>query len=263
MNLDSSTYTVKQKSKTLTLVLVILFVIHNITSVFAQEQKAVQKSEQKPIVYLIPGQGADYRLFKNIEIDSTFDKQHINYITPDEDWDMNDFAHVLAQQIDTTRTFYLVGVSLGGMLATEMGSFLHPEKIILISSAKQRKELPGGYRFQKTIPFYKLVSGKLSKKGALFFQPIFEPDRKVDPETFDAMLKAKDPDFLKRTIAMIIEWNNTVYSDKIIHIHGDNDNTIPVRNIECDYLIKDGSHMMVLTRGEEISNLINKILLSS
>jgi len=177
---------------------------------------------------------------------------------------MNEYAHELAKQIDTTRTFYLVGVSLGGMLATEIGEFLHPKKIILISSAKNRKELPGGYRFQKTIPFYKLISGNLSKKGALFFQPIFEPDRNYDKETFISMLTDKDPDFLKRTIAMIIEWEKRegIY-DNIIHIHGESDNTIPIRNVEYDYMIKEGSHMMILTRGKEISILINKILLES
>ena len=96
-----------------------------------------------------------------------------------------------------------------------------------------------------------------------FFQPIFEPDRKLDAETFDAMLKAKDPDFLKRTIAMIIKWDRTTYSNKIIHIHGDNDHTIPIRNVKYDYLVKDGSHMMVLTKGEEISEILNQILLDT
>ena len=255
MNLVSPTYTKKHKSKVLAALILLLFVFNNFSLVLAQEQK--------PIVYLIPGQGADYRLFKNIKIDTTFDVQYINYVTPKKGCSMNDFARELSQQIDTTRTFYLIGVSLGGMLASEMGEFLHPEKIILISSAKQRKELPGGYRFQKTIPFYKLVSGKLSKKGALLLQPIFEPDSKTD-STFTTMLKAKDPDFMKRTIAMIIEWDKAVHeNNNIIHIHGEADNTIPVKNVKYDYLIKDGSHMMVLTRGEEISKLINKILLSS
>ena len=253
--LDSFNNIHQFKPKATKVLLVVIFMFSSFHQLVAQSPK--------PIVYLIPGQGADYRLFKNIDIDSSFEMQYVHYSTPEKEWDMNDFAHVLALQIDTTRTFYLVGVSLGGMLATEMGEFLNPEKIILISSAKERKELPGGYKFQKIIPFYKLISGKLSKKGALFFQPIFEPDRKVDPETFDAMLKAKDPDFLKRTIAMIIEWDKAVYSDKIVHIHGDNDNTIPVRNVNYDYLVKDGSHMMVLTRGEEISKLINKILLDT
>jgi len=251
MNFIKPTYRNRLISKSS--ILLLIFTLFSVSNIFAQERK--------PIVYLIPGQGADYRLFKNIEIDSTFDTQYIHYKTPEKGCSMNEFARELAKQIDTTRTFYLVGVSLGGMLATEMGDFLNPEKIILISSATSRKELPGSYRFQKTIPFYKLVSGKLSKKGALFLQPIFEPDRKSDPETFDAMLRAKDPDFLKRTIAMIIEWDKVIHKkDNIIHIHGDNDHTIPIRNVDYDYVVKGGSHMMVLTKGKEISLLLNKIL---
>ena len=254
--MDHNSITYKHYITTRTLVIVLLLLLFSVSKTIAQNPK--------PIVYLIPGQGADSRLFKNIEIDSTFDTQYIKYVTPKKGSSMNEYAHELAEQIDTTRTFYLVGVSLGGMLAAEMGEFLHPEKIILISSAKYRKELPGGYRFQKTIPFYKLVSGKLSKKGALFLQPIFEPDRDYDKEIFVSMLTAKDPDFMKRTIAMIIEWNKTEnINDKIIHIHGEKDNTIPVRNVDYDYLIKDGSHMMILTRGKEISILLNKILLES
>ena len=244
-----------QQSKRLITLLCLLFVFQAHTQVFAQKQK--------PVVYFIPGQGADYRLFKNLTIDSSFDVRYINYTTPEKEWNMNDFARALSQQIDTTRPFYLVGVSLGGMLATEMGEFLHPEKIILISSAKQRKELPGNYRFMKTIRFHNLISGNLSKKGALFLQPLFEPASKKDSKTFKAMLYDKDPDFLKRTIAMIIEWDKTSHeNDNIIHIHGDNDHTIPLRNVEADYIIKGGSHMMILTRGAEISELLNKILLT-
>lgn len=224
--------------------------------------KLVLAQENKTIVYLIPGQGADYRLFKNLKIDSSFQKEYIHYSTPEKEWSMHEFAVKLSEQIDTTRNFCIIGVSLGGMLATEMSTFLHPEKVIIISSAKGRKELPGGYRFQKTIPFYKLVSGKLAKKGALFFQPIFEPDRDVDEETFVSMLESKDPDFIKRTIAMIIEWDKKEHNSEVIHIHGDKDNTLPVKNIDYDYLVKDGSHMMVLTKGEEVSKLVNDILLN-
>jgi hypothetical protein len=147
------------------------------------------------------------------------------------------------------------------MLATEMADFLEPEKIIVISSAKQRKELPGRYRFQKVIPFYKIFPARAIKRGAKFVQPIVEPDSKNDRKVFLEMIENKDPDFLKRTINMIIRWKREEYREDIIHIHGDSDNTIPLKNVDYDYLIKDGSHMMVYTRAAEISALINKILL--
>ncbi|MEA1899080.1 MAG: alpha/beta hydrolase [Bacteroidota bacterium] len=221
----------------------------------------IMAQDSKPVVYFIPGQGSDYRLFKNIDIDSSFKTKNIKYFTPDKDWNLRDFAKVLSLQIDTSHTFIIVGVSLGGMLATEMGSFLNPEKIIIISSAKCREELPLRYKFQGSVPVYKWVSGAFLKKGALFMQPIVEPDRKYNKETFISMLKDKDPDFLKRTVAMIMEWNRVKYREDIIHIHGDKDHTIPIRNVSFNYLIEKGSHMMVLTKGDEISTLINQILL--
>jgi hypothetical protein len=103
----------------------------------------------------------------------------------------------------------------------------------------------------------------LIKGGARILQGIVEPDRKYEKETFIAMLKAKDPLYLKRTVDMIIHWERSEYPEKIYHIHGDKDHTIPVKNINYDYLLKDGSHMMVLTRAKEINKIISEILAHS
>ncbi|MEQ9188628.1 MAG: alpha/beta hydrolase, partial [Cryomorphaceae bacterium] len=91
-------------------------------------------------------------------------------------------------------------------------------------------------------------------------QPIVEPDRKKEKETFKAMLDAKDPLFLKRTIGMIIHWERDTNTTEVIHIHGDRDHTLPIKHVEYDYLIKGGSHMMTLTRADELSQLLADIL---
>jgi hypothetical protein len=215
----------------------------------------------KTVVYLIPGQGADSRQFDRININERFEVRDIEYFVPEKGWKMHQFAKELALQIDTSERYVIIGVSLGGMLATEMGDFLNPEKIILISSAKCRDELPGRYTFQKTIPLNKLIPAGMMKCGAKFLQPIVEPDSKKERNFFLDMLKDKDPVFLKRTADMIISWERSEFRKDIVHIHGDNDHTIPLRNVKCDYLINDGSHMMVYTRADEISGIINKILM--
>lgn len=215
---------------------------------------------EKPDVYLIPGQGSDYRLFDSLDLGDNYNMINIPHCIPDEGMTMSDYANELFHQIDTSRKYVLIGVSLGGMLSVEINEFHTPDKTIIISSAKCRNELPARYRFQKHIPIYELISGDLSKKGALFLQPIVEPDRNNQKDTFVSMLENKDPDFLKRTIAMILEWSRIEYPDNIIHIHGDMDNTIPIKNVDYDYLIEGGSHMMVLTRGTEISRVIIDIL---
>ena len=235
--------------------LTIVFFLMILSRNFSSAQDA------KTIVYLIPGQGADARQFQRLELDPNYEIRHIEYFTPEKGWEMKDFAQALSQQIDTTANYIIIGVSLGGMLATEMREFLNPEKIILISSAKCRDELPGKYRFQKTIPINKLVPPGMIKWGAKKLQPLVEPDSKKDRQVFLDMLNDKDPLFLKRTIAMIVGWEREDYRNDIVHIHGDDDHTLPIENVTYNYLIQDGSHMMVYTRADEISALVNKILL--
>ena len=100
----------------------------------------------------------------------------------------------------------------------------------------------------------------MTKWGAKVLAPLVEPARKEDKEMFRSMLEAKDPAYLKRTVDMVINWNKASYDDRIIHIHGDKDHTLPHRIINYDYLVEDGTHMMIYILGEEVSKLINGIL---
>lgn len=59
---------------------------------------------------------------------------------------------------------------------------------------------------------------------------------------------------------MILNWEREVAPQSIVHIHGNKDKTIPIKNVHYDYKVDKGSHMMTLTRGEEISELILEIL---
>jgi len=217
-------------------------------------------SIEKTTIYLIPGQGSDARIFNNIEFPYNYKVVHIEYEKPNEKEHMPEYAQRLSHQIKEDNGFIIIGVSLGGMIAAEIAEYKNPKQVIIISSAKNSTELPKRYNFQKKIPVYKMVGPKLSKMGAKILQPIVEPDRRKEKETFKAMLAAKDPIFLERTIQMIINWDRRCNSQEIIHIHGNKDRTIPIKNVDYDYLVPNGSHMMTLTRGDEISKLLRDIL---
>ncbi|MBK8566449.1 MAG: alpha/beta hydrolase [Saprospiraceae bacterium] len=182
------------------------------------------------------------------------------YPVPEKKQTMASYAVLLAQQIDTTQPFVLIGTSIGGMLCTELTDQLQPLKTIIISSAKCRSELPRHYRFQRYIPINKLFGARAIKVLSPIAQAVVEPDRNKHKATFKAMLKAKHPKFLKRAVHMIIYWKRVNYDKSIIHIHGTKDHTLPLRNISPSFIIKDGSHMMTLTRGEEISAILHGIL---
>ena len=210
------------------------------------------------IIYLLPGQGADCRLFKYIEF--PYDTVHLEFPVPEKKTTLREYAHGFIPRIDTSRPFILIGVSLGGMICSELTDTLEPDLTIVISSAKYRAELPGRYKFQKTIPLNKIIPKGMTKWGAKVLAPIVEPARKQDKETFRSMIEAKDPAYLKRTVDMVINWDKEDYDDRIIHIHGDRDHTLPYRKVRYDYLVENGTHMMVYIRGDEVSKLINEIL---
>ena len=210
------------------------------------------------IIYLLPGQGADCRLFKYIQF--PYDTVHLEFPVPEKKTTLREYAHGFIPRIDTSKPFILIGVSLGGMICSELTDTLEPDLTIVISSAKYRAELPGRYKFQKTIPLNKIIPKGMTKWGAKVLAPIVEPARKQDKETFRSMIEAKDPAYIKRTVDMVINWNKEGYNDRIIHIHGDRDHTLPHRKVRYDYLVENGTHMMVYIRGDEVSRLINEIL---
>lgn len=228
----------------------ILFIILLLSSI---------KSYTQTTVYLFPGQGSDYRIFKYLEFPEIFDTVCMSYPVPDKNETLEHFAYRFIPLIDTSQTYIFVGVSLGGMISSVLSDTLNPEKTIIISSAKCASELPNRYSFQQKIPLNKIVPKRLIKVGALTLQPIVEPDRKKHKETFKAMLGSKDPAYLKRTVNMIINWQKDTYNSKIIHIHGTNDHTIPIKNVNADYIIENGSHMMALTLSDSINVVLKEI----
>jgi len=214
----------------------------------------------KTNIYLLAGQGADERLFKNLDFPEQYNVNYIKYSVPTSEKSLAEYACTLSNQIDQSKPFILIGVSLGGMIATEMCDFMSPEKTIIIASAKNANELPKSFNFQKKVPLYKLAGKRNVKWGARFLQPIVEPDRRKEKDTFKAMLKDKDPEFLLRTIPMIMTWEREQSCDDIIHIHGTKDHTIPFKNVQSDYQIDGGSHMMTLTESDKLNGILKEIL---
>ena len=218
--------------------------------------------QQKTTIYCLPGQGSDARLFSSIQIDTAlFELKFIEYGTPEKQMNMKDFACSLIHEIDTLNPYILLGVSLGGMICVELNETMNPQKTIIISSAKNRNELPFRYRFQKAVPLYKIVPKSFLLAGAKIMQPIVEPDRNKNKETFKSMLNDKSPVYMKRTINLLIKWERVENTKEVYHIHGNNDHTLPLRRIKNpDFIVENGSHMMTLTRGVEISCILNSII---
>jgi pimeloyl-ACP methyl ester carboxylesterase len=87
----------------------------------------------------------------------------LKWLRPERREDIHSYARRLAVQIDTSRPFWLLGVSFGGMVAIELSRFLAPDRIVLVSSVKNRAELPWYGRFLGTLGAQRLVAMPLAR----------------------------------------------------------------------------------------------------
>ncbi len=209
-------------------------------------------------VFFISGLGADSRSFKFLDL-SFYDARFIEWIQPLPNDTISSYAEKLFSSIkDENAT--IVGVSFGGMLATEIAKNHPKTKVIIISSSKTYIEVPGYLRFWRYFPIYKLHSAKIKNSAGQFVLNIFgtkgAEQRKVQQE----ILKDSDPLFIRWAIHAILTWNNTVIPKNVIHIHGTADRLLPYRYVKADYIINKGEHVMIMDHAEELSELLKKLI---
>jgi pimeloyl-ACP methyl ester carboxylesterase len=211
-----------------------------------------------PKLYCIPGQGADERAFALLKIDG-FEVVALRYIEPIAGESLRAYATRMAEQIDPSQPFSLLGVSLGGMIAVEITDMLKPINTILISSAKHSDEIRGKYNLVRRMRSYRWVSGSFLIAGTLITQTIVEPVDAACRAFFRSMILRKSPFFMKEAARMVMEWDRTKSPEGIIHIHGSHDHTIPVAHVKADIVVNSG-HMFILEQPEFASKLISAVL---
>lgn len=212
-------------------------------------------------VYFISGMGADERVFKYISLPPNFTMICLPWLDPIEDESLEQYSKRLANNIDVTNPFVLVGLSMGGMIATEIAKILKPFKLILLSSVPVAAEMPGLYRTLSRYKFNQLVSPSFLKNASILkkFFGKYKPEYR---KLLVNVIRDSDPHMLRWALKAIGSWDNKTYPEKYFHIHGNNDNVLPSKNTHPTHIIKGGRHFMVVEKSAEISKVLAQILTS-
>lgn len=212
-------------------------------------------------VYFISGLGADKRVFDKLSLDTSISARHIEWITPLKKETIAHYASRLAAQIDTTKPFQLVGLSFGGIIASELTEIFHPEKTIIISSTATG--VPVSSFYQKLLKF--LLASPLAvpvlKHPNFLAYRYFGADTPEMKSLLKAILKDTNGKFLKWALAEMSHWNKPVKPSGIFHIHGSADKLIPVKLVAPDIIIENGGHLMIYAQADEISEILNHQIL--
>lgn len=213
-------------------------------------------NDQPISIYFLSGLGADSRAFKRVKFPEKFKVIHLPYFESLPTDTLETYASKMAMQIDSSKPFYLVGLSFGGILVCEMLRFIKPEKAFLISSIASYKELPLLFKIGGTLRIHKLLPSKATTQSNLITRWYFGVKKQSDKLLLNDILKHTDTQFSKWAIHAIVTWKRKEPPINIIRIHGSNDHLLPVNGFSPKYLLSNAGHFMVLTKAQEISEIL-------
>lgn len=212
-------------------------------------------------IFVISGLGADSSMFKHLVFEQ-IDLVHITWVQPTKVDSLTTYAKKLLPQI-TTHQPIILGLSLGGMIAYEIGRLIETEAIISLSSISDKKELPFHYKVAGVLRLNKLVPLHWLCKSNCVTNWLFGATQKETKQHLKNTLNQIDPYFLKWAIAAVLSWKSEKISKKPYRIHGTKDLILPLCSRSSYYVvINGGGHLMVLEQSEAIKNSIEQLILT-
>lgn len=202
-------------------------------------------------VYFISGLGADKRVFSELDLPN-INCVYIDWVNPDMNDTVVTYSHKLLPQIDTTQAVILVGVSFGGMLATELTKVIPNCQTILLSSAPSMNQIPLIYKWLTQLKLPDLVPFAAFKTMTPMTYFYFGVTAQRHKELLKTVMQDTDEAFFRWAIKAITHWRNTNLPKNLYYIHGTKDRILP--KIPQDAItIDDGGHLMVLSHSVEVS----------
>ncbi len=209
-------------------------------------------------IYVFSGLGADERVFKYLDFQD-YDPVFIRWLQPTLNETIEHYSERLLEQITTEKPI-LIGLSFGGLIATEVSKLIDTEKLVLIASAKTKKEIPFYYRWSGLLNLHKFLPSRLLKHPGFIANWFFGAKTSEDKRMLADILRDTDELFLKWAIDQLVKWSNKELPKNIQHIHGTNDRILPFRFVKADFSIKDGGHFMTVNKYLEVNQILRSLL---
>ena len=206
---------------------------------------------------MLSGLGADKRLFSKINFPAEVNVIHVEWIAPYKKDTIATYAKRLSSTMDFSCPFYLVGLSFGGMVASEIARISNPVGTIIISSASSAKGIPWYYKIAGKIYLPELLPFSFMKQANAMTYWLFGAMSKEQKEVLKDVLNEMDKNFLRWAMMAITQWRSTDPLQGLYHIHGNEDRILPLQWTEADHIIKGGGHLMVYSHAEKITDLIS------
>ncbi|WP_413533259.1 alpha/beta fold hydrolase [Empedobacter brevis] len=217
-------------------------------------------------IYQVSGLGANANAFRNLRLEQDFEQVYIPWLNPEKDETLAHYTERLLDKINPTEDFLLMGLSFGGIIVQEMNRFINPKHTFLISTVKNRAELPKLFRFSASINAHKIIPMSFLTSDRTFsymmMRKLYYTDREKD--NIDDIFEFRNEEYLRWSIHKIVNWEHSTsyHEENITHIHGTKDIVFPIDCIKDAIPIEGGTHIMIMQKPKLVSEEINKVLIT-
>lgn len=216
---------------------------------------------EKKHIYFVPGLAASAEIFEFIKLPSDeFETHVINWLVPESMSETLDHYAMRMSKFVEFPNAVLVGVSFGGVMVQEMKKYVHPSKVIIISSVKNKHEMPKIMHFARKISAYKILPTSVISNIEKYEKYFFGHKIKNRIQIYKKYLSMRDDMYLPWAIRSIVNWDREISDPEIIHIHGTNDFVFPAKNVKDFIKIDHGTHIMILIKSKRVTALLHTLL---
>ena len=214
-------------------------------------------------IYFIPGLAAGPEIFENLRLpNSVYDLHYLQWKMPlDQEETIANYAKRMCEDI-LHKNPVLIGVSFGGIMALEMSQCITTKKVIIISSVKDKNELPKRFQLASFTKIYKLFPSKIVANLEDYTKFFLGKSLKKRAALYKKYLSVRDRSYLHWSIYNVINWNGVIKTPKnLVHIHGRDDKVFPLKNVSNCVVVEGGTHVMILRKSKTITKHIHESLI--
>ena len=210
-------------------------------------------------LYLIPGVATDHRVFAGLDLPQ-YELVYLDWEDPYHGETLRAYAERMVSRLGGDPSPILIGYSFGGIVAQEMAKFIPDATIILISSIKSYKERPLGMMLTSNFGLHRFLPAEIGKEFRFAYTWMNDPKGTKEKEFVHQMRKELNHHHTDWAIDQAVGWRHDDHTPSLFHIHGDHDRIFPIRYIRNCIPIRGGTHLMLLSKGAEISVYIDRIV---
>ncbi len=209
-------------------------------------------------IYVISGLGADFKVLEKLKFPENLEVFFIDWLIPEKDESFSHYVERMAEKIDVSEPFYLLGYSFGGILVQEIDKIKPAEKVVILGSIKSDKEKSKFIRIGEFTKIPKVLPERIfNEKSAVAYsliRKLFDPK---NPKILD-YFTVRNPYYLKWSIEKVASWKFEE-NPKVIQILGDKDIVFPIKYSKPNYVIQNGTHLFPATKHKEVSKILAEI----